>query len=62
MSFFKSIDWSKVFNYGAHLALLAGQVAIQAYAPGSAMIWSPLIQAAGQMLAQPEGISLLNKS
>jgi hypothetical protein len=58
---FKSIDWSKVFSYGAHLGLLAGSIALNTYAPGSAVIWAPVLQAAGQMLASPEGITLLNK-
>lgn len=61
MSVFKKIDWSKVLSYGAHLGLLAGSIALQVYAPGSAAIWAPVLQAAGQLLAQPEGITLLNK-
>jgi hypothetical protein len=58
---FKSIDWSKVLSYGMHLALLGGSLALQMYAPGSAAVFQPLFQAAGQMLASPEGITLLNK-
>jgi hypothetical protein len=58
----KSVDWSKVLSYGWHLGLLAGSIALQAYAPHSAQIWLPVMQAAGQLSPQPEGVTLLNKA
>lgn len=60
MSFFKSIDWSKVLSYGYHIGLLAGSIAVQTYAPHSAQVWVPLMQALGQASPTPEGISLMS--
>lgn len=58
---FKSFDWSKIFSYGYHVALLAGMVAIQQYAGPAAQVWLPLLQALGQVSPRPEGITLMNK-
>ena len=55
---FPSIDWSKVLQYGWHLGLLAAVVALQAYAPHSAQIWLPVLQAAGQLTPTPPGVSV----
>lgn len=58
---FQSIDWSKVLSYGYHIGLLAGSVALRAYAPEAAVIWGPVLQAVAQASPTPEGITLLNK-
>lgn len=61
MSFLKSVDWSKVLSYGYHIGLLAGSVALRAYAPEAYTIWGPVIQAVAQSSPTPEGITLVNK-
>ena len=55
----KKIDWSRVLNYAWNVALLAGSVAVQIYAPGLAPILLPALQAAGQFGPSRAGVTLL---
>ena len=58
-SMLKKINWSNLLGYGWHLGLLAGSIALRAYAPESAVIWAPLLQAAGQVSPTPPGVTVL---
>lgn len=54
----KSLNWNNILTYAWHVALLAGSVAAQIYAPGIAPVLLPALQAAGQLSPQPPGLGL----
>ena len=53
----KNVDWSHVLGYLWHLGLMGGAIALQVYAPQSAQMFAPLLQAAGQVGSVP-GLSV----
>ena len=55
---FKNIDWSALASYAWHIALVAGGIAVNVYAPGLAPVLLPALQAAGQVSNPPSGVHL----